>query len=118
MVQVLQGLIALSSGRNSWCRFWSWSSWLGPGPGRPIRYGSHCLRRRVGISGTFRHSRLYLLLVYRGFRIAMEATDTFSQLLAAGLTSIFAIQTLIICRWQLETLALDGYSTALPELWR
>ncbi len=39
---------------------------------------------------------LYLLFVYRGFRIAMLADDGFSKLLAAGLTAALAIQAFII----------------------
>jgi len=49
-----------------------------------------------------------LLLLYRGFRIAIEARGTFNQLLAAGLTSIFGIQTLIISAGNLKLLPLTG----------
>jgi len=48
------------------------------------------------------------LLIYRGFRIAVDATDPFNQLLAAGLTSIFAIQTLIISAGNLKLIPLTG----------
>ena len=62
----------------------------------------------LGLVGVFAIFGLYLLIVYRGFRIAIEATDTFSQLLAAGLTSIFAIQTLIITAGNLKLMPLTG----------
>ena len=39
---------------------------------------------------------LYIVLVYRGFRIAMLADDGFSKLLAAGLTVTLAVQAFII----------------------
>jgi cell division protein FtsW (lipid II flippase) len=61
-----------------------------------------------GLVGLFAILGIYLLLVYRGFHIAIEATDTFSQLLAAGLTSIFAIQTLIIAAGNLKLMPLTG----------
>ena len=51
---------------------------------------------------------IYLLLLYRGYRIAIEASDPFSQLLAAGLTSIFAIQALIIIAGNMKFLPLTG----------
>ena len=39
---------------------------------------------------------LYVLVIYRGFKIAMLADDGFSKLLAAGLTATLGIQTFII----------------------
>ncbi|WP_236023063.1 FtsW/RodA/SpoVE family cell cycle protein [Dictyobacter formicarum] len=33
---------------------------------------------------------VYLLIVYRGYRVAMQASGVFNQLLAAGLTTILA----------------------------
>jgi cell division protein FtsW (lipid II flippase) len=39
---------------------------------------------------------LYLVFAYRGLRIAMQAQDGFSKLLAAGLTAAVAIQAFII----------------------
>ena len=51
---------------------------------------------------------IYLLIIYRGFRIAIEASDKFNQLLAAGLTSIFAIQTFIIIAGNMKFLPLTG----------
>ena len=58
--------------------------------------------------GLFALMGIYLFVLYRGFRIAIEATDTFSKLLAAGLTSIFAIQTLIISAGNLKLMPLTG----------
>ncbi|GCE20225.1 FtsW/RodA/SpoVE family cell cycle protein [Dictyobacter kobayashii] len=58
--------------------------------------------------GLFAIIGIYLLVVHRGFRIAAEAPDTFSKLLATGLTSIFALQTLIITAGDLKLLPLTG----------
>ncbi|GER89162.1 cell cycle protein [Dictyobacter vulcani] len=61
-----------------------------------------------GLVGLFAIIGIYLLIVHRGFRIAAEASDTFSKLLAAGLTSVFALQTLIITAGDLKLLPLTG----------
>ncbi|WP_126628061.1 FtsW/RodA/SpoVE family cell cycle protein [Dictyobacter alpinus] len=61
-----------------------------------------------GLVGLFAIIGIYLLIVHRGFRIAAEAPDTFSKLLATGLTSIFALQTLVITAGDLKLLPLTG----------
>jgi cell division protein FtsW (lipid II flippase) len=61
-----------------------------------------------GLVGIFAIIGIYLLIVHRGFRIAAEATDTFSKLLAAGLTSVFALQTIIIMAANMKFLPLTG----------
>jgi len=49
-----------------------------------------------------------MLVVARGFRIAMLAQDGFSKLLAAGLTFGFALQTFIIVGGVLRLIPLTG----------
>jgi len=66
------------------------------------------LGEELGLAVLFAIIAIYLLIIYRGFRIAIEATDTFNQLLAAGLTSIFAIQTFIIIAGNMKFLPLTG----------
>ncbi len=104
--QVVQGLIALSSG-----------GLLGSGLGLghpvfvPVVESDMVftgLGEELGLAGLFAILGLYLLIVYRGYRIAIEATNPFNQLLAAGLTSIFAIQTLIICAGNMKFFPLTG----------
>jgi cell division protein FtsW (lipid II flippase) len=104
--QILQGLIALSSGGI-----------LGAGLGLghptfvPVVQSDMvftALGEELGLAGLFAIIGIYLLIIYRGYRIAIEARDTFSQLLAAGLTSIFAIQTLIITAGNMKLLPLTG----------
>ena len=104
--QVVQGLIALSSGGILGSGF---------GLGHPalvqvvesdmIFTG---LGEEFGLAGLFAILGIYLLIVYRGYRIAIEATNPFNQLLAAGLTSIFAIQTLIIATGNMKFMPLTG----------
>ena len=54
------------------------------------------IAQELGLAGGEAVVLLYVLLVYRGFRIAMLADDGFSKLLAAGLTATLAIQSFII----------------------
>jgi cell division protein FtsW (lipid II flippase) len=105
-LQVFQGLIALSSGGIIGAGFG-----LGHPGFVPVIQSDMVLTafgEELGLVGLFAILGLYLLLVYRGFHIAVEATDTFSQLLAAGLTSIFAIQTLVIAAGNLNLFPLTG----------
>jgi cell division protein FtsW len=53
------------------------------------------LGEELGFIGTFFVIMLFLLLVWRGFRIAMNAPDNFSSLLAAGLTGMIVLQAAI-----------------------
>jgi cell division protein FtsW (lipid II flippase) len=107
--QIVQGLIALSSGGIL-------GSGLGLGhPGGPgfvpiveSDMILTALGEELGLAGLFAIFGIYLLIIYRGYRIAIEAADPFHQLLAAGLTSIFAIQTLIISAGNLNFMPLTG----------
>jgi cell division protein FtsW (lipid II flippase) len=66
------------------------------------------LGEEFGLAGLFALIGFYLILIYRGFRIAIEAREPFYQLLAAGLTSVFGIQTLVISAGNLKLLPLTG----------
>ena len=105
-VQIVQGLIALSSGGI-----------IGAGIGLghptfvPIVQSDiifTALGEELGLAGLFAILGIYLFIIYRGYRIAMETTDTFSKLLASGLTSIFAIQAIIIIAGNMKILPLTG----------
>jgi cell division protein FtsW (lipid II flippase) len=105
-LQVFQGLIAISSGGIIGAGFG-----LGHPGLVPVVQSDMVLTafgEELGLVGVFAILGLYLLLVYRGFHIAIRATDTFSQLLAGGLTSIFALQTLIISAGNLKLMPLTG----------
>jgi cell division protein FtsW (lipid II flippase) len=105
--QIIQGLIALSSGGIIG---------TGIGLGHAGQFGIvvqsdmilTALGEELGLAGLFAIIGLYILIIYRGYRIAVEATNDFSQLLAAGLTSIFAIQALVIIAGNLKFLPLTG----------
>ena len=104
--QIVQGLIALANGGI-----------IGTGIGLghptfvPVVQSDMiftALGEELGLAGLFAIIGIYLLIIYRGYRIAIQARDTFNQLLAAGLTSIFAIQTLIITAGNMKFLPLTG----------
>jgi len=105
--QIVQGLIALSSGGVLGAGFG-----LGhAGTFVPVAQSDMVftvLGEEFGLSGLFAIIGIYLLIIYRGFRIAIEASDEFNQLLAAGLTSIFAIQSIIIIAGNMKFLPLTG----------
>ncbi len=54
------------------------------------------IAQELGLVGAAAVVLLYLVFVYRGFRIAIQADDGLSKLLSAGLTSVLAIQSFII----------------------
>ena len=51
---------------------------------------------------------VYLLLIERGFKTAMLARDSFSKLLAAGLTAVFALQVFVIVGGVTKVIPLTG----------
>ena len=51
---------------------------------------------------------LFALLLARGFHVAMTARDEYGQLLATGLTTVVAVQTLIIVGGNLKLIPLTG----------
>jgi cell division protein FtsW (lipid II flippase) len=62
----------------------------------------------LGLAGTLAIVCLFVLLVQRGLTIALRARSGFSMLLAAGLTSVLALQALIILGGTLELIPLTG----------
>jgi cell division protein FtsW (lipid II flippase) len=62
----------------------------------------------LGLAGTLTIVSLFVLLVQRGFMVALNARSGFSALLASGLTSVLALQALIILAGTLELIPLTG----------
>lgn len=105
-LQIVQGIIALSSGGI-----------VGAGLGLghptfvPVVQSDMvftALGEELGLAGLFGIIAIYLLILYRGYRIAVQTADPFNQLLAAGLTSIFAIETFIIMAANMNFFPLTG----------
>jgi cell division protein FtsW (lipid II flippase) len=62
----------------------------------------------LGLFGTLAVLLLSVLLVFRGFSISLRARDSFGRFLAAGLTTILAVQTLIIVGGTVRLIPLTG----------
>lgn len=62
----------------------------------------------LGLLGTVAVLMLYMLLVARGYFIAMRARSGFARLLSVGLTTILALQTLIILGGTVRLIPLTG----------
>jgi cell division protein FtsW (lipid II flippase) len=62
----------------------------------------------LGLVGAAGIILLYLIFVYRGFRVAVRARDDFSRLLSTGLISIFALQAFLIVGGVIKLIPLTG----------
>jgi cell division protein FtsW (lipid II flippase) len=62
----------------------------------------------LGLAGALGLLAVYLLIVQRGLKIATLARDSFSKLLAAGLTCVFAIQVFVIVGGVTKLIPLTG----------
>jgi cell division protein FtsW len=93
--QLIQSLYALGSG-----------GWFGVGlfnsrqkykflPFAESDFVFSVIGEEIGLVGCLVVFLLYLTVIYRGVKIAVNAEDKFKSLLAAGITSVVAIQSLI-----------------------
>ncbi len=62
----------------------------------------------IGLMGGLGIISLYMILVYRGFKVALEAGDDFLKLLASGLTALMGLQAFIIVAGVTKLLPLTG----------
>ncbi len=62
----------------------------------------------LGLAGACGLLLVYLLVVERGFKTAMIARDSFSTLLASGLTAVFALQVFVIVGGNTRVIPLTG----------
>ena len=104
--QIVQGLIAIANGGVFG---------VGLGYGHPeILPAAHTdfpfavLAEETGLVGAAAVVTLFFVLTARGFAIALRARDGFSALLAAGLTTVLALQALIIVAGNLKLVPLTG----------
>lgn len=90
-----------------------WGTGLGLGsPGTTPRAGSDMvfssLAEELGLIGALAVLTLYMILIWRGMRIALHAQTDFDRLLAAGFTALFGFQTLLIVAGVTGALPLSG----------
>jgi cell division protein FtsW (lipid II flippase) len=62
----------------------------------------------LGLVGAVGVLAVYLLFIERGFKVAMLARDSFSTLLAVGLSSVFAMQVFVIVGGVTNVIPLTG----------
>jgi cell division protein FtsW (lipid II flippase) len=62
----------------------------------------------LGLFGAAGVLLTYLMFVYRGFKIAILARDSFSKLLATGLSAVFALQVFVIVGGVTKAIPLTG----------
>jgi cell division protein FtsW (lipid II flippase) len=104
--QIVQGLIAFGSGGV-------FGSGLGLGhptfiPASNTDYIAAAFGEEFGFAGLLALLGLFMLLVFRGMFVALRSRDSFNQLMAVGLTSVFALQTLVILAGNLKLMPLTG----------
>ncbi len=66
------------------------------------------ITNEVGLFGAVAVLVAYLLLIYRGFKTAVLARDSFSTLLAVGLSTVFALQVFVIVGGVTRVIPLTG----------
>jgi cell division protein FtsW (lipid II flippase) len=104
--QLVQGLIAFGSGGV-------FGTGLGLGkpffvPASNTDFIAASFGEEFGFAGVLGLIGLFMLLVYRGLHVALTARDSFNQLMAVGLTAVFALQTLVILAGNLKLMPLTG----------
>jgi cell division protein FtsW (lipid II flippase) len=62
----------------------------------------------TGLIGAAGLLLIYLLIIWRGFKVALVAHDSFSKLLAAGLATVFALQVFVIVGGVTKVIPLTG----------
>jgi cell division protein FtsW (lipid II flippase) len=104
--QIVQGLIAFGVGGFFGQGLGLGHPWVVPAV--QTDYIAAAIGEEFGLVGLLALVGLFGLLIYRGMRISLLAQDTFNQLLACGLTAVFALQTLIILAGNLKLMPLTG----------
>jgi len=77
-----------------------------PAPQTDLIYA--VITNELGLAGACAVILVYLLIVERGFKTAMLAQDSFSKLLATGLTAVFALQVFVIVGGVTRVIPLTG----------
>ena len=110
--QVLQSLFTIADGGVTGSGlghgFLLFSSGQPVVPDMPTDFIFAALANELGLLGGVGLVLCYLLFCWRGFRIAVWATDGFSKLLAAGLAATFAVQTFLIVGGVTRLIPLTG----------
>jgi len=104
--QLAQGWFALATGGIVGTGLGQGSPTLIPYVGSDFIFAA--FGEELGMVGAVGLLLLYLILIARGLRVAMERLDTFGKLLATGLTTILALQTFAIVAGVTRLIPLTG----------
>lgn len=104
--QLAQGWFAMATGGIVGTGLGQGSPTLIPYVGSDLIFAA--FGEELGMIGAVALLLLYLIVIARGLRIAMERTDTFGKLLATGLTTILALQTFAIVAGVTRLIPLTG----------
>jgi cell division protein FtsW (lipid II flippase) len=104
--QIVQGLIAFANGGVFGSGLGLGKSWIVPFSNTD--YIAASFGEEFGFAGILALLGLFMLLVFRGMHIATRARASFNQLLAVGLTAVFALQTIVILAGNLKLMPLTG----------
>lgn len=104
--QIIQGLFAVTAGGL-------FGTGLGMGkpyfiPAVHTDFIFDAIIEELGFLGIIALILLYIVLIGKSFKIAAQAKDSFGKLLAVGLTSIIALQSIIIMCGNLKIIPLTG----------
>lgn len=104
--QLIQGLFAFAAGGIA-------GQGLGLGVPNNIPVASTdyiwaALGEELGLAGLIALLLAYLIIIFRGLDIAAMVRDGFQKLLAAGLVSVFAVQTIVIIGGNTRLIPLTG----------
>jgi cell division protein FtsW (lipid II flippase) len=105
--QIAQGLFAQADGGLFGTGFGG-SLILTPADVTPTDSIYAVIVNELGLAGACGLLLVYLLIAARGFKIAMIARDSFSTLLAAGLTAVLALQVFVIVGGVTRVIPLTG----------
>ena len=104
--QLAQGWFAMASGGLVGTGLGQGSPTLIPYVGSDFIFAA--FGEELGMIGASALLLLYLVLIGRGLRIALERNDGFGKLLATGLTAIVALQTFVIAAGVTRLIPLTG----------
>lgn len=104
--QIIQALIAISSGGYFGTGIGLGQPYLIPVATSDFIFAS--IVEEMGIFTGMGLIMLFLILIYRGFKIALEQINEFNKFMALGMTIVFAIQALVIFGGVLKLIPLTG----------
>lgn len=104
--QVCQSLIAIATGGLFGTGIGLGHPYMIPEVHNDFIFAAIC--EEMGLLGGIALILLYLILVYRGLRTALYARDTFSMLVAVGISSMIAFQVFVIIGGVTKMIPLTG----------